>query len=219
MGVFQKQSLQCRVWSSFKSSLLPEIRDTPKPLRTILYIASGAGDWTALKNRSDEDLSFQVLVKAAEEFLGINFVHRPHPLWILPEHQGEHSIERLHNYLKYRSLDNMWISGDSRKVAQDIKKQVTLSLGQTKIDDEIYAADIVIGDHSQALLSAAQKGKIIVTLSCAKREEFFSDYTKLGFPKIASESEMLNFLREVIDDPEFLTNYNKAIARHNEIVS
>jgi len=56
----------------------------PREIKNVLIIASGSGDWTALKNRSDDDMLVEASVKLAERFPNIHFTFRCHPTWIHP---------------------------------------------------------------------------------------------------------------------------------------
>ena len=63
-----------------------------------------------MKNRSDEDLELLAFAELAKLNPGIDFVYRPHPMWVHPEHQGESSIERVQNYIIWCRSSNLYLS-------------------------------------------------------------------------------------------------------------
>ena len=218
-GIFERHSLSCEKWDSYKSNLLPTIKINQSfEIKKIVFLASGAGDWTALKNRSDEDLIFLALINVSKKHKNIHFIFRPHPLWLHPTHQGVNSIERLMFYVDYKKLTNFTISSGALKEGLLYTKHNDLSTASTTIDDDMNSADIIIGDHSQSILTGAKKGKIIASISLAKRKEFFSNYGQLGFPILKSESDIhkfINIINDKFDRTEFLINYNNAIELYN----
>lgn len=218
--IFSKNDLQYDIWSGFKKKKLPKINHSLKiKIRNILFLTSGSGDWTALKNRSDEDLAYLALKKIAKLFPAIKFVYRPHPLWINPAHQGINSIERLIIDSKKDKVLNFEISDNSLKEASNFQKEnnENVSFISKSIEDEIKSADIVLGDHSEALLNAAQQEKIIGSVSLARRKEFFYDYTFLGFPLMRSVDDIAKFIDQVENDTNFCTSYNKIIEKFNQL--
>ena len=188
----------------------------PRRIKKIVFLASGAGDWTALKNRSDEDLSFLAFVDVARAKPEIQFVYRPHPLWMHPNHQGVYSIQRVIEYTVERNLPNLRVSGGALAEGNDFRKNKQLSAASMSIDEDVDMSDLVLGDHSQALITAAQKGRIIASVSLAKRKEFFSDYIQLGFPILRSAEDIMDLIKRVEGDPDFIVRYNKAIELYND---
>ena len=215
-GIFERHSLNYEVWDCYKRTNLPLIEDKKLKIQNVLFLTSGAGDWTALKNRSDEDLSFLVFFEAAKKLPKIRFVYRPHPLWLQPEHQGVNSIQRIIDYSEELNLPNFIVSGGAVKEGNAFTKNKHLSVEPTTINDDINSADIVFGDHSQALITAAQRKKIIVSVSLANRKEFFSDYTQLGFPILRSPDDIISFIEKAETEADFVKNYNKAIKLYNK---
>lgn len=218
-GIFERHSSAYEIWDCYKSMRLPNIDKSIFAVKKIVFLTSGAGDWTALKNRSDEDLSFMAFVEAAKNNPGIQFVFRPHPLWMHPEHQGVHSIQRLIDYAKTVNLPNLIVSNGALQEGRNFTKNNLLSVTPTTINDDINSSDIVLGDHSQALITAAQRGKIIASVSLAKRKEFFCDYTGLGFPILRSADDITILIRKIKEDPSFIIDYNGAIERHNNLIA
>lgn len=218
-GIFIRHSLDYEIWECFKKIPLPLINNTNITIKNIVFLASGAGDWTALKNRSDEDLAFLALMEAAKANPNIKFVFRPHPLWMHHEHQGINSIQRLFDYALEINLPNFAISGGAFEEGKNFTKNSRLSFAPTTINDDIATSDMVLGDHSQALITAAQKGKIIASLSLARRKEFFCDYAKLGFPVLRSTEEINDLIKKLQKGKEFILNYNKAIELYNKEIN
>lgn len=215
-GLFKRHSLNCKIWTCYKETTLPIIENTKFQVQQIVFLASGSGNWTALKNRSDEDLSFLTFVEAAKNFPDINFIYRPHPLWMHPTHQGLNSIKRIIDYSKKLNLANFTVSSGAFKEGLMFAQGKQLSVKPTTINDDINSADIVFGDHSQALITAMQRKKIIASVSCANRKEFFYDYTKLGFPILRSSEDMISFIKKVKVEPYFIDDYNKSIKLYND---
>ena len=213
--IFKENGLNYRVSCMYKRQKIKNIGHVHE-IKNILYLASGAGDWTALKNRSDEDLAFMALVKPAKMLSDKEFIFRSHPLWENNQHQGIGSIARLVNYVKKYDLPNFTISTTILHDAAVSKRLNNLSWIEKNIDDEIDKADLVIGDHSQALFNAARKGKIIASLNSSKRRSLFEDYTNLGFPLLRSDTDIVNFIQS-IENTSFLSEYNLALANFNVI--
>jgi hypothetical protein len=213
--IFRENALNYRVSSMYKRQKINSIGRVGE-IKNILILASGAGDWTALKDRSDEDLAFMALVKSAKMLSDKEFIFRPHPLWENKQHQGIGSIARLVNYVKKYDFPNFMISTNILHDTAVSKRRNTLSWISKNIDDEIDKADVVIGDHSQTLFNAARKGKIIASLNSSKRRSLFEDYTNLGFPLLRSDTDIVNFIQS-IENTSFLGEYNLAIANFNDI--
>lgn len=215
-GIFERHSLNYEIWDCYTKTTLPIIEDKKTNIQNVVFLTSGAGDWTALKNRSDEDLAFLAFIEAAKKLPDVNFIYRPHPLWMHPEHQGVNSIERVINYSKELNLPNFIVSTGALKEGNTFMKDKHLSVEPTTINDDINSADIVFGDHSQALLTAVQRKKIIASVSLANRKEFFYNYTKLGFPILRSSEDMVFFIKRVENDSDFIDVYNKSIKHYND---
>ena len=214
-GIFERHNLQYEVWPYFKSTRLPVIKEKTFKVKNVVMLTSGAGDWTALKNRSDEDLAFIALVDVARRLPQVKITYRPHPAWISPKHQGVNSIKRLISYAEELGLENFVVSNGALKEGARCLQNQQYHIGPTTITDEINGADIVFGDHSQAMLTAAKKGKIIASVSSARRCVFFSDYTNLGFPILRSGDEIINFVKSLETSTKTVENYNRAVNLYN----
>lgn len=215
-GIFERHLLNYEVWDCYMRTTLPLIENEKLKIRNVVFLTSGAGDWTALKNRSDEDLVFLAFTEAAKKLPEVNFIYRPHPLWMHPEHQGVNSIKRIINYSEELNLPNFTVSSGALKEGNAFTKDKHLSVEPTTINEDINFADIVFGDHSQSLVTAVQKKKIIASVSLANRKEFFYDYTQLGFTILRSANDIVSFIKKVETEPNFVENYNKAIKLYNK---
>ncbi|MDC1307030.1 hypothetical protein N8Z40_03425 [Pseudomonadales bacterium] len=212
-GIFELHGLSCSVWDCFKRNDIPTIVKRPAEVHQVLFLTSGAGDWTALKNRSDEDLSFLAFSDVAKEFKNIKFIYRPHPLWLHPEHQGTRSIERISEFCEAEACGNLVISGGAILEGSNFTKDGNLSAGSASIEEEIAGSDIIFGDHSQALLAAAEKGKIVASVNCCKRSSLFFGHTSIGFPLLESSGDMEGFIANCLSGDfsgidAFIENYN-----------
>ncbi|MBT3393563.1 MAG: hypothetical protein HN411_00420 [Waddliaceae bacterium] len=215
-GIFERHGLKHEKWEGFRKMPLLPVEHVSRPLKKAVFLSSGTGDWTALKNRSDEDLAFMAFVEAARKNPHIQFVYRPHPLWLHPNHQGVRSIDRIIEYAKEIALPNFVVSDGAKKEGENFIKDGEVSMAPTTIKEEMKTSDIIFGDHSQTLLTSAQQGKIIASVSLVKRKEFFYDYTNIGFPILRSAEDISDFINKVENDKNFVEEYNKAVKRYNE---
>ena len=218
-GIFNRHGLASVHWPAYQSWALPQISpDGWKPVRRIVYLASGAGDWTALKNRSDEDLVLVLLIEIAKRRPDISIYYRPHPLWLHPEHQGLNSIQRVIASLEALALPNLMVSQGARADGRNFTLSGNLSAVSSSVDEDIAWADLVLGEHSQTMLVAARRGKIIAGINMSRHPPYFADYARIGFPLVTSAEGLLGLI-ECMDDAvtreNFATGYNAAIARHN----
>jgi len=218
-GIFIKHDLHYVKWDSYKDNYLPKIAlEKEFTIKKVLFLASGSGDWTALKNRSDEDLMFLALINISKLLPTIEFLFRPHPLWLHKSHQGTNSIQRLMNYANELNLPNFKISGGALQEGLNFQNHQNLSAASSSIDYDINSSDIVFGDHSQSMVTSAERGKIIASISLAKRKEFFSNYSKLGFTILKSEQDIFKFLdlfSKPSDRERFELKYNNSIELYN----
>lgn len=214
-GIFKRHNLNWEKANYFKSMQLPKQKERLIKVRSIVVLTSGAGDWTALKNRSDEDLMFEAFIKVAKELPGVRIKYRPHPLWTHPTHQGVNSINRLFDYATSLRLKNFVVSAESLKEGTEYNKDLRLSRKPTSINEEIEEADIVFGDHSQAIINAGMKGKIFASVSLSRRTEFFCNYTRLGFPFMKSAGEIINFIKGLEISAEVIKKFNQSVDLYN----
>jgi len=215
-GIFNLHNLNWQKKDYFRSQRLPLHQEKPVKIHSVVFLTSGAGDWTALKSRSDEDLAFEALLEVAKKFPDIRIIYRPHPLWTHPTHQGVNSIKRLFDYANSLGLKNFAVSVGALKEGQDYYKDRLLSRRPASITEEIDSADLVLGDHSQAILNAGIKGKMFASVNLARRTSFFCNYADLGFPLLKSSQDIIDFINGLQDSIEVVKQFNKAVKLYNE---
>ena len=84
------------------------------------------------------------------------------------------------------------------------------------ITKEILNADLVIGDHSQALLNSAMHGKVIGSINLSGRRSFFHDYTKFGIPYFKSSNQLNYFINHKLTNKNYLNEYNEVLISVNK---
>ena len=186
----------------------------PQKIRKVLCVASGAGDWTAIKNRSDEDLMLWTFGQVAKKFPEIEFVYRCHPVWIHPLHQGVNSINRAAEYISWLNLPNFRLSGHIPSAIQDGKYCV--SYKRSSFEEDLDGVNIVFGEHSIAMIDAGFKGILFSSCNVTGHRNYFEDITKLGFPHCENVEEIVSLL-ESVGCSDFRSSYEKAISNYNEM--
>ena len=186
----------------------------PKEVKKILCVASGAGDWTAIKNRSDEDMMIWAFGKIAKMNPDIEIIYRCHPVWIHPLHQGVNSINRATEYISWLNLPNFKLSGHIPNAIQDGK--FCLSYKRSSFEEDLEGVDIVFGEHSIAMIDAAFKGILFSSCNVTGHRNFWEDITKLGFPHCESVEEIQSLINK-IGSSEFNSSYETAIHNYNEM--
>lgn len=214
-GIFERHGLKWEKQDYFRSMALPRHEIKTISVKSILVITSGAGDWTALKNRSDEDSMFEAFIKVAEYFPNIKINYRPHPLWTHPAHQGVNSIKRLHDYANLLGLKNLIVSSGALKEGDEYKKDKRVSRAPLSITQETAQADIIFGDHSQGIINAGLEGKIFASVNLSGRTSFFCNYARLGFPLLENKNAIIEFINYLQDSTIKIEEINKAIDLYN----
>ena len=214
--IFKKHKLKSKKSSIFSSTKLSLIPEEPKNVKNILVITSGAGDWTALKNRSDEDRMLEIFIEVAKALPKVNIIYRPHPLWAHPTHQGVNSIQRVFHYINSLNISNLVISTGALKESYDFKNDQKLSRNSKSIENEINTADLIFGDHSQAIINAARRGKMIGSINVSNGRSLFESYNQLGFPNLKSSKEIIRFIRDMGGSSDISIAYNKSVANYND---
>lgn len=184
----------------------------PQRVKKILCVASGAGDWTAVKNRSDEDRMIWTFGKIAKMFPNIEFIYRCHPVWIHPLHQGVNSINRAAEYISWLNLPNFKLSGNIPNAIQDGK--FCLSYKRSSLEEDLDGVDIVFGEHSIAMIDAAFKNILFSSCNVTGHRNFFEDITKLGFPHCETVDEIASLIKKS-NTAEFKESYDKAVNNYN----
>lgn len=196
----------------FRNKLYLPKPNYPQKVKKVLCVASGAGDWTAIKNRSDEDKMIQTFGKVAALFPNIEFVYRCHPVWIHPVHQGVNSINRAAEYIHWLNLPNLRISSNIPNANEDGKFR--LSYKRSSFEEDLEGVDIVFGEHSISQIDAAFKKILFCSVNVTGRRDFFEGITEMGFPHCESESEICIILKELTTE-NFKARYDKAIDNYN----
>ena len=184
-----------------------------KAVRTVLCVASGAGDWTAMKNRSDEDKMINAFVEMAKKHPDIKFIYRCHPVWVHPEHQGINSINRVVEYFAWLNLPNLVISANIPALSLE---HFELSISRNSLEADIEQADIVFGEHSVSMIDAAFKKIPFASVNVTGRRNFFCGLTSLGFPHCKSLSDIEAVIKEICT-PKFVAGYKKAVNKYNQM--
>lgn len=210
--IFKYHGLKSKPMPFRKKLYLPEPA-FPKQIKKILCVASGAGDWTAVKNRSDEDKMIYAFGKVAVRFPEIEFIYRCHPVWVHPQHQGVHSIVRAAEYIEYLNLPNFKISCNI-PTATDEKGNFILSYKRSSFEDDLKDVDIVFGEHSVSMIDAAFKKILFGSVNVTGRRNFFEGVTKLGFPHCETIEEITNLIFSLTTS-DFKESYIKAINNYN----
>lgn len=215
-GLFISNQMRVAILPLYASRELTEINHLPETIRTVLVLTSGAGDWTAVKNRSDDDLMLMAFADVARTLKHINFIYRCHPFWVHPSHQGENSIERAVAYLKSTGLKNIKISADSLVHSKRYSHDGQLYVDPKSVMDDIAQADLVFGEHSFSMIDAAMTGKMFASVLIANRRDYFINYSKLGFIHLTSKESIVQFINDVENNPGIiLDKYNGAVRKYN----
>lgn len=186
----------------------------PQKVKKVLCVASGSGDWTAVKNRSDDDMMVWAFGRLAKALPQVEFIYRCHPVWIHPLHSGVNSINRVAEYISWLKLPNLRISCNIPN-ANDGGK-FTLSYKRSSFEEDLKDVDIVFGEHSIAMLDAAFKNILFSSCNMTGHRNYFEDITKLGFPHCESVEEMIELINS-LNSVEFHNSYNLAIKNYNEM--
>ena len=211
--IFEYHQLKNRVIPFRKKLYLPE-PCFPKQVKKVLCVASGAGDWTALKNRSNEDSMIEAFGKVAALFPDIEFIYRCHPVWIHPQHQGVNSINRAAEYIHWLNLPNLKISSNIPNAEENGKFR--LSYKRTSFEEDLKDVDLVFGEHSISMIDAAFKQILFGSVNVTGRRDLVCGISAMGFPHCESVDEIALLIKDVIT-PEFRGEYLKAVKNYNDM--
>ena len=211
--LFKNQNLPYELIPFRKKLYLPD-PVFPKTIKNILIVASGSGDWTALKNRSDDDIMIEAVVQMAKRFPDINFTYRCHPTWVHPNHVGVNSINRVQEYFKYLGLANLKLSSNIPPMGKEGNYQ--LSFSRTSLDEDLKLADYVIGEHSISMIDAAFKGIPFFSINLTRRRNFFKGINDLGFPYCSSLEEIETMIK-FLNTGTFKKSFLEAVKKYNEM--
>lgn len=198
----------------FRKKLYMPVPVFPSVVNEILVVASGSGDWTALKNRSDDDLLVEAFAEIAKTYPEIHITYRCHPSWVHPDNLGVNSIKRVADYFDSLEADNITISSNIPNAASQCGFQ--LSFTRSSLEEDLKNADIVFGEHSVSMIDAAFNKIPFCSVNMTNRRNFFDEMTKLGFPHCASVEDISTTIKSVLTE-EYQTMYRKAVINYNQM--
>ena len=210
---FINSGLDVEIMPFRKILKLPYIKDLPR-LKKILVATSGSGDWTAQKNRSDEDVAVEMFVEIARNNPDIEIVYRCHPTWVHPEHNGVHSIKRVIEYFEYTGLKNIHVSAN---IPEEDLKDFCLSFNRSSLEEDMKESNLVFGEHSVSMLDAALCGIPFASYNFTKRRNLAEGISRFGFTNCTSVNEIQRLINEYGSD-KYLEHYNQAVDKYNEMV-
>ena len=212
---FEYHGLKNRILPFRKKLYLPS-PNYPTKLKKVLCVASGAGDWTAIKNRSDEDKMIVSFGKVAALFPDVEFVYRCHPVWIHPQHQGVNSIARAAEYINWLNLPKFKLSSNIPNARGS--EGFIVSYKRSSFEEDLEDVDIVFGEHSVSMIDAAFKNILFCSVNVTGRRDLFKSITDLGFPHCESVDEIIDVLKS-ISSLDFRQKYDTAVERYNNMTN
>ena len=208
--IFKNQNIPISLFPFRKKLYIPE-PVFPKKINTVLVTTSGAGDWTAQKNRSDDDLMVIAFVEMARRFPEIEFIYRCHPVWVHPRHTGVNSINRVAEYLNDTGLCNIHLSGN---IFSENLSAFKTSIPRSSFQEDLEKADMVFGEHSISMIDAAFEKIPFASVNLTNRRDLFCGISDMGFPACSTVDEIEAVIHN-IGDEEFQRNYLEAVKRYN----
>ena len=212
--LFNYYKLPVEIMPFRKNYPLPE----PKfnKIKKILCVSSGAGDWTAIKNRSDDERVVVLLGELAKKYPNIQFVLRCHPSWVSPGIQGVNSIQRVIDYITYLGVSNYIVSTNIPSI-KDKDGNFVCSHSRNSFEKDLENVDLVLGVHSIAQIDAALKSIPFATVNLSGRRNLFKSISDLGFP-YCENIEMVESIIKNIETQSFKDDYIKAINLYNKVI-
>ncbi len=207
MGEFQKHNIPASIMPFRKKIYMPEPVFREK-IKTILVATSGTGDWTAQKNRSDDDLMVMAFVEIARRFPDVKIIYRAHPTWVHPMHVRVNPIKRVAQYLESTGLKNIHLSANIPDM------NGVLSFSRSSLEEDLKEADIVFGEHSVSMIDAAFDKIPFASVNLTTRRDLACGLTELGFPHCKTVDDIATLL-EKITQPNFQKNYCEAVKNYN----
>lgn len=205
---FQYHKIPVSIMPFGKKLYMPEPK-FPEKVKTILVATSGTGDWTAQKNRSDDDLMVMAFVEVARKLPDVEIIYRAHPTWIFPEHVGVNSINRVAEYFEWTKLSNIHLSSN-------IPNMKVLSFPRSSLEEDLKKADIVFGEHSVSMIDGAFKNIPFASVNLTDRRDFACGLTELGFPNCKNADDIVDFIKN-ISDKKYQAKYLEAVNRYNKM--
>lgn len=197
----------------YRKKIYMPIPKFPAEVRNILVVASGSGDWTALKNRSDDDMLVDAFVKIAKKYPNIKFVYRCHPTWVHPNNLGVNAINRVAEFFASQNLPNLVLSTSMPSTNLD---NFQLSFSRSSLDEDLKNADFVFGEHSISMIDAAFKEIPFASVNLTNRRNFYCGITDMGFLYCNCLDDISNVI-ENITNPNFQSEYPKWVKKYNEM--
>lgn len=211
--IFKNQDIEVDIMPYRKKLYMPEPNFSPY-IKKVLIAMSGPGDWTAMKNRSDDDRMLKLFIAAAERFPGIQFVYRCHPTWIHPTNAGVNSINRAVLCIEKSGLKNIRVSSNIPS-AGDFNN-FKLSFERSSLENDLNGADIVFGEHSASMIDAAFEKIPFCSVNPTNRRNFAVGLTELGFPHCENIDELID-LFEKFNSKDFRDKYDLAVKKYNQM--
>ena len=211
--IFQNSGVDVSIMPFRKVLKLPYLKGN-RVLKTILVATSGPGDWTAQKNRSDEDYALEAFVEIARNNPEIKIIYRCHPSWIHPEHNGTHSIERVKEYMNYTGLKNIYVSSN---LPQQDMEDLCVTFKRSSLEEDMKEADLVFGEHSVSMIDGALEGIPFASYNFSRRRNLFEGITRFGFPHCESIDDIQNVI-DTYNTDLFRKNYNSSVDKYNRMV-
>lgn len=213
-NTFRYHHLPYKIMPFRKKLFLPEFTFPITEVKKVLCASSGTGDWTAIKNRSDDDRLVWAMGKVAAMFPHVEFIYRCHPTWIHPSHAGVNSINRCIEYISWLNLPNFKMSSNIPAAIQDGK--FVLSYKRSSFEEDLKGVDLVFGEHSVAMLDAGFMGIPFASCNLTGHRAFYEDINKLGFPHCETVEEMASLITNLSSD-RVKKQYLEAISNYNEM--
>lgn len=164
------------------SILAPELPylepNTVNLIRNICLMLNHAGDWSALIDRSDTDLTVMAFTEAVGSIPELNFRVRAHPTMAIREHEGIGSLVRLRQRVASLQLKNLQFSTAS-------------------LDDDIAWTDCCVSEYSNVLIDCMKIGKLCLVLNTTNRRSFLEHLSPLGLRTVHDSHELIDFLQPI----------------------
>ena len=193
----------------FRNKLYMPVPVFPQKVRTVLVATSGTGDWTAQKNRSDDDLMVMAFAEVARRMPDVRIIYRAHPTWVYPVHVGVNSINRVAEYFEYTRLANI-------RLSTNIPDMKVLSFPRSSLEEDLKQADIVFGEHSVSMIDAAFKKIPFASINLTARRDLFCGLTEMGFTSCKSVDDIIAVING-ISSPEYQEGYLQAVKKYNDM--
>lgn len=214
-NTFRYHNLPYKIMPIRKKLYMPaEFRFPDKAVKKVLCASSGTGDWTAIKNRSDDDRLVWAMGKVAAMFPDVEFIYRCHPTWIHPEHAGVNSINRCIEYISWLNLPNFKMSSNIPAAMEN--GHMVLSYKRSSFEEDLKNVDLVFGEHSVAMLDAGFKGIPFASCNLTGHRAYYEDINNLGFPHCESVEEMANLIQN-LPTADIRGKYQRAIENYNQM--